>query len=132
MTLGSSRRRRKTIIQTASKAVYYKRNIEVRSRNHRCRGKAIGITHSECVPVTLAHAPYYCVICGLSGFNIFFHIISQKARFPKEKKKLLNIKRVMISSITFAGNISRTKTIQRDNTINAKQSRNVPVMLVRF
>jgi hypothetical protein len=25
----------------------YKRNIEARSRNHCCRGKAISITHSE-------------------------------------------------------------------------------------
>jgi hypothetical protein len=27
----------------------YKQNIEVRSHNHCCRGKAISITHSECV-----------------------------------------------------------------------------------
>jgi hypothetical protein len=27
----------------------YKRNIEARSRNHCCRGKAISITHSECL-----------------------------------------------------------------------------------
>jgi hypothetical protein len=36
-----------------------------------------------------AHAPYYIVICGLSGSNIFFHIISQRHDF---RKKLLNIK----------------------------------------
>jgi hypothetical protein len=28
--------------------MYYKRNIEVRSRNHFCRGKARTITYSEC------------------------------------------------------------------------------------
>jgi len=44
-----------------------------------CSGKAISITYSECVFVALAsktHAPYYIVICGLSGCTIFFHIIS--------------------------------------------------------
>jgi hypothetical protein len=30
-----------------------KRNIEARSRNHCCRGKAISITYSECVSVAL-------------------------------------------------------------------------------
>jgi hypothetical protein len=33
--------------------MYYKRNIEARSRNHCCRGKAISITYSECVSVAL-------------------------------------------------------------------------------
>ena len=31
----------------------YKRNIEARSRNHCCRGKAISITYSACVFVAL-------------------------------------------------------------------------------
>jgi hypothetical protein len=31
----------------------YKRNIEARSRNHCCRGKAISITHSDCVSAAL-------------------------------------------------------------------------------
>jgi hypothetical protein len=31
----------------------YKRNIKERSRNHYCRGQAIGITYSECVSVAL-------------------------------------------------------------------------------
>jgi hypothetical protein len=30
-----------------------KRNIEARSRKHCCRGKAVSITHSECVSVAL-------------------------------------------------------------------------------
>ena len=31
----------------------YKRNIEARSRNHSCRGRAICIVHSDCVSVAL-------------------------------------------------------------------------------
>jgi len=31
----------------------YKRNIEVRSRNHFCRRKAVSIKHSDCVSVAL-------------------------------------------------------------------------------
>jgi hypothetical protein len=60
--------------------MYVQRNIEARSRNHCCRGKAISITYSECVSVALAiqHAKRMrrIVICGLSDSTIFFHIIS--------------------------------------------------------
>jgi hypothetical protein len=59
-----------------------KRKDEARSRNHCCRGKALIIKHYAYVfsslsyPACKAHAPYYIVICGLSGSTIFFHIIS--------------------------------------------------------
>ena len=33
--------------------MYYKRNIEVRSRNHFCCEKAVSITYYECVSVVL-------------------------------------------------------------------------------
>jgi hypothetical protein len=36
-----------------SRQYTYKRNIEARSRNHCCRGKAISITYSECVSAAL-------------------------------------------------------------------------------
>jgi len=49
------------------------RNIEVRSCDHCCSGKAISITYSEFVFVVLG-APYI-VICGLPGCTIFYHII---------------------------------------------------------
>jgi hypothetical protein len=57
-----------------------------------CRVKAACITFSECVcslsyPACKAHAPYYIVICGMSGSTVVFHIISQKTRFSKKKKK---------------------------------------------
>ena len=50
------------------------RNIEARSRNHCCRGKAIRITYSECVrgyPTCKAHSPYYVVMQGLPGSTTF-------------------------------------------------------------
>jgi hypothetical protein len=61
------------------------RSNEARSCNQYCCGKAVSITYSQCVfvclcslsfPACKAHAQYYIVICGLSGFTIFFHIIS--------------------------------------------------------
>jgi hypothetical protein len=61
------------------------RNIEARSRNQSCSGKAISITYSECLSVALrkADAPYYIAIRGLSGSIIFFHIISKRHEFRK-------------------------------------------------
>jgi hypothetical protein len=50
---------------------------------------ACGCSHSY--PACKAHALYYIVITGLSGFRIFFHIISQMLQFS-EKKTLLNVK----------------------------------------
>ena len=55
-----------------------KRNIEVRSFNHCCSGKAIRITRGGCVFVALgiqrAVHLHHIVICGVSGLTIFFHI----------------------------------------------------------
>ena len=63
------------------------------------------------------YMPYYSVICGLSGYTIFSHIISQTVQFSG--KKLLNIKRMFRFSLQFP---SKTfpilKRIQWDTTIN--------------
>jgi hypothetical protein len=60
--------------------MYVYHNIEARSRNHCCSGKAISITHSECVSVALGTQHEmrmrYIVIYGLSASTVFFHIIS--------------------------------------------------------
>ena len=65
----------------SNKHFSYKSNIETRSCNHCCSGKAIiSITHSECVFVALviqyAKSMRHIFICGLSGCTIFFYIIS--------------------------------------------------------
>ena len=61
-------------------AIYVKCNIETRSCNHCCRGKAIGATYSECVfvAIVIQHAIriVHIVICCLPGSTIFFCIIS--------------------------------------------------------
>jgi len=59
--------------------------------------KSKNITYSACVFVALGvqHAMRlrHIVICGLSGCAVFFNIISQTARYSKEKNKLLNMTR---------------------------------------
>ena len=74
----------------------YKRNIKARSRYDCCRGKAISIKYYDSMSVFLrypackAHAPYFIVICGLSGSTIFFpHYLTKGTIFGR---KLLNIK----------------------------------------
>jgi hypothetical protein len=59
--------------------MYVLRNIEARSRNHCCCGKAINITYSDFVfdryPACKAHATY-CILffSGLSGCTVFIHV----------------------------------------------------------
>jgi hypothetical protein len=69
--------------------MYVKRNVEARSSNHLCSGKAVSITYYECVSVALgiqqAVRMRHIVIYGLPGSTIFSHIISNTARFSGEK-----------------------------------------------
>jgi hypothetical protein len=57
------------------------RTLEARSRNPRCRGKAIGITYYECVcvysliyPACKVHAPS-CRLCPVWLYHIFPHYL---------------------------------------------------------
>ena len=53
--------------------------VKARSFNHRCSGKAIIITYSECVFVALAIQHAMCVMLpsvGCLALQYFFHILS--------------------------------------------------------
>ena len=59
--------------------MYVSRNIEARSCNHCCSGKAINIACAECVFVALGiqHAMRmrHIVICALPGSTVFLNSI---------------------------------------------------------
>jgi len=42
-------------------------------------------------PACKAHAPYYIVVCGLSGYAIFLHIISKRDHFFKFIEHKMNV-----------------------------------------
>jgi hypothetical protein len=111
-------------------------NIEGRSCNYCYRGKAINITYSECVSVALGiqHAKRMrrIVICGVSGSNIRFHIISLTARFSG--KNLLCTKCVFWFSLQLLSDTFLIpRRIRRDIIINVHRSScNLHVILVRF
>jgi hypothetical protein len=83
--------------------MYVKRNIEVRSRNHCCRGKGclcawvrayVGArarrrVHTRArVPLLIQHATRMRhIACGLSGSTIFRHYLINGTIFEKKKKK---------------------------------------------
>ena len=50
----------------------------------------------EPYPTSKAHRPYYIFICGLFGYAVFFHNITQRAQFSE--KKFLKVKYVIFPS----------------------------------
>jgi hypothetical protein len=98
-----------------------------------CRGKAISTKYYECLSVALViqHAPYYIIICSLSGCTIFLHILINDTIFGKT---LLDIKYVFWFSLQV---LSETflilRRIERDIIINVYRCFCiVSVILVRF
>jgi len=65
----------------------------------------------------IAHAPYYIVMCDLSGSTLFFHIILWKLRFFGGKK-LSNTKYVFWFFRCFFATFFITRRIQQDIIIN--------------
>ena len=86
-------------------------------------------------PVCKAHAPYYIPICNLSGYPIFFHIISSKERFSGGgwRKFFLNMKRVFLfSEQHFSEAFLILRRTERDIIINVYWSScKASVILVR-
>jgi len=112
----------------------FKRNIETRSRNHCCRGKAISITYSECVSVALViqHTlrMRHIVMWPAPLYSIF-HVISKQRDFLK--KKILNTKCVFWSSLQLSSETFLVLRTERDMTKNVRLSScKVPLILVRF
>ena len=92
-------------------AMYMQGNIQARSGNHFCSGKAISITCSECVFIDLIiqHAVRmrHIVSCGLPDLKYLY--TSSHERYDFRKKNLLNTKCVLI----FSTNLTETFLILR-------------------
>jgi hypothetical protein len=91
----------------------YKRNIDARSRNHCCRGKAISITHSECVSVALLiqHAKRMrrIILSSVACVTVlYFYTLSHKRRHFR--KNVIEYKMfVLIFSTNFVRHICHFK-----------------------
>ena len=101
-----------------------KHNIEARSRNYCCRGKAVSITYSDCISAAffIRHATrvHFIVIGGLSGFTQYFpRYLTHGTIFGN---KLLNTKCVfwytqqLLSETFFI-----LRKIKQDITINVRR-----------
>ena len=82
--------------------------IETRSRHYRCLDKEILRILSVCLQHQLSSMRSSIVICSLSDYTEFFHIISYRVRFSE--KKILDVKCVFRFSLQL---LSKTFLILR-------------------
>jgi hypothetical protein len=108
-------------------------NTEVPSCNHCCHGRAISITYSECVSVTLSiqHAKCTCHSVVLSVASLAPHYLINSTIFIK---KVTEHKACIL---TFSTKLSKTfpiiRIIQQQIVINIKTSScKVSITVVRF
>ena len=113
------------------------RDVESRSCNHSCRGKAITIIYYECIFVLLFIQHAKCmrhIISSVASPTLpHFSTLSHQRQIPKNKK-LLHIKCVFLFSLQILSETFLTvRRIQRDTIINVRRSScKVPVVLVGF
>jgi hypothetical protein len=113
----------------------YKRNIQVHSLYHCCRGKAISIAFlsvcSLCYPALNTEALYYIFFCGLSALP-YLSTLSHK-RHDFRKKGTQHKMCILIFSVTLCKLFLTRRRIPRDITIKIHSSSfRVPIVLDRF
>ena len=74
----------------------HKSNIQARPRNHCKCGKAINITHSECVSVALLSS----LACQVIPYFFPPNYLTNGTIFEKKKRELLNVKCILVFSTT--------------------------------
>jgi hypothetical protein len=91
--------------------MYVKRNIETRSRNHCCRGKAVLHILSVSVALVKQHAKrmHRIILSPAACLSLpYFSTLSHK-QHDFEGEKLLNTKCVSLFSTTFVCNVSHSR-----------------------
>jgi hypothetical protein len=112
-------------------------NIQPRSHNQCCCGKAISITYPECVTVALviqhAKCMHRIMLSSAACLALQYVSTSSHKRHHFRKKNLLNIKSESIFYTTLPEKLLILRRIKRDIIININTSScKVSVTVVRF